>query len=59
MWTIGQPLAVVPKSSPASLKPRPQVLLLVLRRNSSLVTLSGLSPGDLVLLDGRVARPPP
>jgi len=41
---LGLPLAVEPKSWPSSLKPTPQELLLVLRRNSSLVTLSEWSP---------------
>src|SRR5947209_1644455 len=54
MKTLGLPFAVEPKSKPSSLKPTPQELLLVLRRNSSLSQRTAHPGGDGSL--GRLKR---
>ena len=48
---MGQPFAVLPKSSPDSSKHKPQVLFDVLRRNSSFVTLSSFAFAPLLQLE--------
>src|SRR5262249_33442875 len=47
MYTLGLRLAVEPKTIPSSLRPRPQVLLSVERRNSSLDTANPSPPTPL------------
>src|SRR5262245_54903488 len=54
-YTLGHPLAVEPKTSPSSVKPRPHELLLVLRMSSSFEP-SGLN--RKIPCPNRIASPP-
>ena len=55
MWTIGQPLAVLPKSSPASLKPSAPGVVVRAAEEFELGDLEPTPPGRSSL-SGRAAR---
>src|SRR5712691_3072711 len=57
MNSLGLPFAVEPKIRPSSLMPRPHVLLLVERRNSTSVTRTSPSFNRDPLGSASVARP--